>query len=383
MVSPVPILFVDHAPAMGGAENSLKLLLEQLDSQRWELHLACAGELLADKVSHNVTVHRLQFPQLRRSITSPIDWYRGSHLLARIARTINAQVVISNTIRASLYAGPAAKLASTAFVWIMRDFWLGESPPRNVCIDNTGKRLLCWMANSVIANSHATAAHLSCTSKITVIHNGISLEYFTTALDSNECRSSFHLPDNSQVVGMVGRLRPWKGQERFMRVLKYVLDEYPQTHALIVGGTPFSTNHRYEVELLNLTRGLDIQDRVTFTGHLDDIRPALAAMDIFVHPGEPEPFGLVNIEAMAMAKPVVAFAHGALPEIVTDGETGVLIPAGDEHGMAQAICKLLKDPSQQLTMGLAGRRRVEQLFSIRRTAQAFDQVLKTVVAKAQ
>jgi len=177
---------------------------------------------------------------------------------------------------------------------------------------------------------------------------------------------------------MIGRLRPWKRQDRFLRVLKYVLDEHPHTLGMIVGGTPFNTNDKYVAQLQHIVRDTSLQDRVIFTGQLDDIRPALAAMDIFVHPGDPEPFGLVNIEAMAMAKPVVAFAHGALPEIVIHGETGILTPPVDERAMAQSIGTLLRDPSQRAAMGAAGRRRVEQVFSIAHTARAVDKVLTAI-----
>jgi len=127
-VNPVPILFVDHASAMGGAENSLKLLLENLDPHRWELHLAlaCANGSLVKAVGNlNVTIHKLSLPQLRRSVRIPIDWWQGIHSLARISKTIKARAIISNTMRATVYAGPAAKITQTVFVWYMRDFWLG------------------------------------------------------------------------------------------------------------------------------------------------------------------------------------------------------------------------------------------------------------------
>ena len=178
---------------------------------------------------------------------------------------------------------------------------------------------------------------------------------------------------------MIGRLRPWKGERRFLRVLKHVLMEHPLARGMIVGGTPFKTSDKYAAQLHQYVSELGLQDRVTFTGQLEDIRPALAAMDIFVHPGDPEPFGLVNIEAMAMAKPVVAFAHGALPEIVKHGKTGLLIPPVDERAMAEAISTLLHNPSQHKAMGVSGRSRVEQAFSITRTAKAFDEVLETLI----
>ncbi|MDF1512665.1 MAG: glycosyltransferase family 4 protein [Anaerolineae bacterium] len=379
-MNPVPLLFVDHAPAMGGAENSLKLLLEHLDTERWEVHLACTDGPLAHAVTGmDVHLHQVQLPSLRHSVRAPVNWWRGVNRLAHIARDIHARVVVANTVRSAFYAGPAARLAATRFIWMMRDFWLSESKPRHTILDLLGKRVLCYLAHTVITNSHATAAHLSCSNKVHVIHNGIDIENFVPQPDSHTSRKLWHIADDWNVVGTIGRLRPWKGQLRFLHVLKAVLVDVPNTVGMIIGGAPFQTNDGYVEQLHQAVTDLDLQDHVIFTGHLTDIRSALAAMDIFVHPGDPEPFGLVNIEAMAMAKPVIAFAHGALPEIVADGETGILIPPVDIRAMAQAICSLLHNPSQQKTMGSSGRHRAEQLFSITRTARAFDRLLSPLI----
>lgn len=381
IMKPVPVLFVDHAPAMGGAENSLKLLLEHLDPERWDLHLACApGSPLSTLQHPGVSIHKLDFPPLRHALHRPGGWGRCIRDLAHLCTAVHARAMVSNTIRSSVYTAAAARLSRTPFVWTMRDFWWGESQPRHVLPDMLGKQLLCTAAHTVITNSHATALQVPCEAKITVIHNGIDVAQFTP-LPQAPARSTFHLPVDTPVIGMVGRLRPWKGQLRFLRVLKRVMAAHPHIHGIVVGGTPLATEDTYAAQLHSAVHNLDLTDHVIFTGQLEDIRPALAAMDVFVHPGDPEPFGLVNIEAMAMAKPVVAFAHGALPEIVVHDETGLLIPPMDETAMANAIISLLQAPSRARTLGTAGRQRVEQAFTIQRTARDVDKVLSTIVFK--
>ena len=146
-----------------------------------------------------------------------------------------------------------------------------------------------------------------------------------------------------------------------------------------MGGTPFQVGDDYPARLRDLATGLGLAARTVFTGHLDDVRPALAAMDVFVHAGNPEPFGLVVVEAMAMAKPVVAFTHGALPEIVVDGETGLLVPPGDEHTLAARVLHLLTHRDEARAMGERGRARVEAYFHIVRTVRAFEEALTTVI----
>ena len=375
-----PVLFLDHASALGGAEQSLLLLLKYLDRTRWQPHLACVGGPLAEKAAAlGVSVHLVPIPRMRRSVRAPVDWPRGVWTIAGVARKIGARLLIANTVRAAFYAAPAACLACIPFVWHMRDFWLSETRPRRLWADRLGKGLLCRAAIRVIANSEATVSHLPCREKVTVIYNGIELERYDPEMDSQPFREHYGIPRQAPVVGMVGRLRPWKGQDRFLRVLARVRKEVPEVWGIVVGGTPLGEGEAYPEQLRRLACSLGLENGLIFTGHLEDVRPALAAMDVFVHPGDPEPFGLVNVEAMAMGKPVVAFAHGALPEIVVDGETGLLVHPEDENAMAQAILALLQDPALRYRMGASGRERALSCFTSAKMVQAVSVIFEKVL----
>lgn len=375
------ILFLDHAPALGGAERSLLLLLKHLDRDQWQPHLVCQEGLLAQAAKDlGVSTHIVPMPRLRRSLQAPLDWLRTAHTIARLAWQVDAIMLVANTVRAAFYAAPAARLARRPFVWHMRDFWLSESRPRHLWVDRIGKRLLCATAARVIANSHATAAHLPCYGKVTVIHNGIEVERYDPTTDGTPFRQRYDIPLDAPLVGTVGRLRPWKGQDRFLRALARVRETVPQAWGVIVGGTPFGVKSEYPLQLRRLADDLHLNECVVFTGHLDDVRPALAAIDVFVHPGDPEPFGLVNIEAMAMGKPVVAFAHGALPEVVVHGEMGLLVEPGDEETLARMIVRLLLEPDLRDRLAIEARRRAVQCFSVERTLSGITEILRSVSA---
>lgn len=377
-----PILFVDHAPAIGGAEKSLLLLLTHLDRTQWELHLAGTGGLLLDRAAaHGVVPHRIDMPRLRRASWAwrvPLDWFSTARRLAGLANDIDAALLYANTVRAAFYAAPAARLARRPFVWHMRDFWLSESKPRYVWLDSLLKRLLCVAATHVIANSHAVAEHLPAGAPLTVVHNGIELKAFDPMLDGRAFRAAHDVPADVPLVGMMGRLRPWKGQSRFLRMATRVRAAVPEAHFIIVGGTPFGEISDYARRLRRLTHELNLTDAVTFTGHLDDVAPALAAMDVFVHPGDPEPFGLVNVEAMAMRMPVIAFTHGALPEIVVDGETGLLVAPDQTAALARSVIDLLQNPDRRKALGRAARERVVAHFDVEQTACRVDALLSAV-----
>ncbi len=379
-MNPENILFIDHASAVGGAEQSLLLILQHLDRTQWQPHLACAdGRLAQTTQSLNVPTHIIPLPRLRRSRQFSRDWHVGSSAISKLARRIDAKILHANTVRAAIYTAPAAKTARRPFLWHMRDFWLSESRPNWLWTDTWGKRFLCLVAARVIANSQATADHLPCAGKVTVLPNAIDVSRFDPNMDGRTLRQQYNIPQDASVVGMVGRLRPWKGQHRFIQMAAQVSQQMPETRFLIVGGSSFGVEDGYaeEVQAAAVKSGLD--NRLIFTGHLDDVRPALAAMNVFVHPGDPEPFGLVNIEAMAMAKPVAAFAHGALPEIVVDGETGLLVPPNDMEALATAVLTLLRQPEKVREMGRYGRQRVQNQFNIQRYIRQLSDLYREIL----
>ncbi len=153
----------------------------------------------------------------------------------------------------------------------------------------------------------------------------------------------------------------------------------PDARFLVVGGAIFGEDAAYEDSLHSLAAQRDLQDRMTFTGQIADVATAYAAMDIFVQAADPEGFGRVNLEAMAMARPVVALAHGSLPEIVVHGETGVLIPPGEPGALSREVIGLLRSPDSRERMGAAGRDRVLAEFSMRRMIERIERLLGEVL----
>ena len=364
---------------MGGAEHSLHLLMTHLDPTQWQPHLACPSGDLADLAKQaGIPWHSVNLPRLRRSLQAGLDWYQTGRALANVAHQIGARVIVTNTVRATFFGALAGKLSKRPFLWHMRDFWLSETQPRYEQVDTLLKKMLCRRATLVMANSQATASHLPCP-QVQVIHNGLSLQQFDPNLDGVAFRQAHNIPLDVPLVGIVGRLRPWKGQHRFIEMATAVSRTHPNTHFVIVGGNIFDQDNGYANSLQDLVNHCGLVGKIHFTGQIQTVAHALAALDIFVHSGDPEPFGMVNIEAMAMAKPVVAFAHGALPEIVLHGKTGILAPPVQVEAMATAVSQLLHTPEQAKKMGQAGRERVIAQFTIQKTAANFSEALLKVL----
>jgi glycosyltransferase involved in cell wall biosynthesis len=270
----------------------------------------------------------------------------------------HAQIVHSNTMRASFVAALAARLARRPLIWHARDLYgSGQVGGRWY------PRLMSLLADAVIANSGAVAATIP-RRDVRVIYNGVELGQFRPGQDSLSARAVLGLPDCEWLIGTVGRMQPWKGHHLFLEAACRVSAQIPHAQFIIVGGRVFQADNDYEDRLRVQAASAGINDQVHFVGQQENVADWLSAMDIFVHCSKAEPFGRVVIEAMAAARPVVAFADGGVPEVVVDGETGRLVPPGNVGALADAIVDLARDHSLAQRLGQAGRRRAEALYSV-------------------
>src|SRR5207245_5478451 len=142
--------------------------------------------------------------------------------------------------------------------------------------------------------------------------------------------------------------------------LPAILRSFPNLHYVIVG----SGEPAYERTLQGVVSRLGLENRVHFMGFQNVVYPYLAALNLYVHPALMEGFGIAVLEAMAMRKPVVATTTGGLPEIVQDGQTGLLVPPGEPNVLAQAIVSLLLDSTRRVAMGRSGHGRLDALLRV-------------------
>jgi glycosyltransferase involved in cell wall biosynthesis len=186
--------------------------------------------------------------------------------------------------------------------------------------------------------------------KVTVIHNAYSIEIDEMA----EIRP----PEGSgNVVGFVGRLADQKGVQYLIQAAPAVLAKHPDTKFLIVGDGP------ERAHLEQLANDLKVTQSVEFAGYQPEPRNLIQTMAVVVIPSIYDPFPLVTLEVMALARPIVGAAVGGIPEAVEDGRTGLLVPPRHPAAIAQALLKLLDDPVLRTAMGAAGRARAKHEFS--------------------
>lgn len=201
-----------------------------------------------------------------------------------------------------------------------------------------------------------------------ILPNAIDLAPYTVLPDRSGVRAELGLPPGARLAAVVGRLMQRKGLDTFIQGLAQVAPHFPDLYGLIVGQPDF-LEPDIETELRGLAREMSVPDRLCFTGFREDIPRLLLASDLLCFvPTQAEPFGRTVIEAMAAGLPVIAAATGALPDLVSDGETGLLIPPSDPAALAAALRRLLAAPDLATSMGRAGHQRAIEHFSIEQQA---------------
>ncbi len=197
-----------------------------------------------------------------------------------------------------------------------------------------------------------------------VVHNGVDLSEFQNPPNSrSRIRAELGVADDAFVVALLGRVVPWKGHEVFLDAIERLLSEHPNLVGCIVGEG--WRGHDFEQRLRARVESGPLKGHVVFAGFRPDVPALLQSVDALAHTSvEPEPFGRVIVEAMAARLPIVATAAGAVPEILEDERTGLLVPPGDAERLAQALRRLMGDPALRQRLSAAARREVEARFTV-------------------
>jgi glycosyltransferase involved in cell wall biosynthesis len=396
--TPFRVLYLDHTAKIGGGELALVNLLRHLDRNLVSpfVLLFMEGPLL-ERLGGCAETHVISLSDsVLKARKDRLGW-RSLFLVqpiwlvlvqiwrvARFARRMNVDLIHTNSLKADIIGGIAAKISGIPVIWHVRDRIEADYLPAFVV--RVFRFLSRTLPDFVIANSSATLATLQLNGKrkgaaiasgidasgrIRVVHDGCNVEF---SQDVTPSRNS------TMRIGLIGRISPWKGQHIFIRAAALLHRNHPEARFEIIGAPLFS-EREYEAHLHKLCEQLGLEHSVKFVGFVEDVSGHIAQLDIVVHASTTgEPFGQVIIEGMAEQKPIIATNGGGVPEIVEDGITGLLVPMGDAPRMAEAIDYLLTHPDVATEMGIRGRERVQTHFTIQKTARMVEAVYREVLA---
>lgn len=390
----IGVLFL-HAQQEFGADAAVHAdLMRFLDRDRFEVHVACTagtgdGEPLPLRIMREI-------PGLRVRPTQFVPWVDRRAGAAKLLSLVPAlpgvpkdflalkRYVAANRIRIihatdrprnavyGVLLGKATRAKSIVHVHVK---WSGDySRAARWSVDQADAvfSISKYVTSTVVGMGRPPR-------DVYTVPNAIDASRWDPSTDGAGFRGELGIGLEAPLLASVSRLFSWKGQRELLQAFALAHAERPDAKLVIVGDDVSGRDGAYLRELQELAVKLRIADDVVFTGARSDIPRVMAACDVFTLPSFEEPFGLVFLEAMAMARPVIAIDNGGTPEVVEHGRSGLLSPPWDVPALAANISALLRDPELRVRYGAYGRKRVLEYFNAERmardAARAYEAVL--------
>ena len=383
----INILYLNPAGFIGGAEKSLLDLLDNLPPERFRplVALLSPGPMAEALRERSIDCRLLPLSpallELSRGkgknspgalLAAPFRLLPAAGQLGRLIRKERISIVHTNGLKAHLLGTLPARFNGRPVVWHFRDL------PGRGGYGRLFRRLARILPSRIIANSAAVKRELGNPARARVVYNGVAIPPAPDEAGTGRRREKLGLGKGELVIGTIGHLAPLKGYEDFLQAIPAILEKFPASRFLITGDAIYPAWRDYRRSLEARAEELGVAGAVIFTGGRTDPGEILPALDIFVLPSRSEGFGRANLEAMAAGLPVVSTNVGGIPEVVIDGETGLLVPPNRPAALARAIITLAEDQGRRSKFGAAGRKRAAE-FSIRRMTDGvvaiYDEVL--------
>jgi len=376
----INILFFDGSSGFGGSSNSLANLINQLNKDKF-----CPIVIIRNygpnfaKIKNTAIIKLKNYEEADKISKLGVILYFFKNIIPEsiiiffiIKRKKIALVHINTNILSGTGALLAAQLAAVPLVSHIRE-------TRDLI--KREKTLANFVDKFIILNKKAYDIYIKyiAKEKLEIIYNGINLELFNYV--KGALRLEYNL-NSSPVVGLVGRIVKGKGHKEFILSAKEILKVKPNVKFVIVGDAK-GDNGNYYAEIKGLVKNEDLENKVIFTGWRNDVENVIADLDILVQATTtyPEGLGSTMIEAMALKKPVVATDVPGSSEIVVDGVTGFLVPPGVPKILSEAISTIISDKNLSVKFGNEGRKRVEELFNIDKTAKKIEMLYMELLKK--
>jgi glycosyltransferase involved in cell wall biosynthesis len=375
----VRILYLSPCAQLGGAERCLLDCLAGLKRERptWQLHLIAGedGPLLAEAEKLGVTARCLPFPADVAALGTfganparlALDCLTSLPAAARYRRRLHREIqhiaphlIHTNGLKMHLFgAWAGASHDSAPVIWHLHDYAAARAAAAHALrFSRRGCQAAIAVSQSVAAEASSV---LGPRIPVTVMHNAVDLTRFHPRGPRIDLDAAAGMPaaDPETVrIGLIGTFAKWKGHEVFLRALSRPEMQQANLRAYIIGGPIYRTgNSQYTLEeLKRLARGWGLEDRVGFTGFIEDVAPAMRSLDLVVHAStEPEPFGLAIAEAMACGRAVIAAKSGGASEIFCHGYDAMGTPPGDDAALAHWMLDLIRHPAKRMCLASAAR----------------------------
>ncbi|NTU72331.1 MAG: glycosyltransferase family 4 protein [Coriobacteriia bacterium] len=351
-------------PASGGMKEHVLALVRGLVARGHEVELAApASSGITDAArAAGITVRDVPIAGPLHPIQDP----RAVRALSRLVSSGGFDVVHAHGFKAGFIGRLAVRASGTKVPFIVTAhnhvLTRTDTPAATRWRYRTVERSLERYVSRYIAVSESighelTDAYDLPAEKVVVVRNGVDVTPFLEPQDPDAARVALGVPVDSLVVGLAARFSAQKGLRDLVAATPELVRRLPGVRIVIGGSGPL------ESELRGQAVALGVADSIVWPGHVLDMPRFLAALDVFVSPATTEAFGIALIEAAAAGVPTIATRVGGVPEVILDGETGLLVAPHDPTALAQAIVGLLDDRGTAIKLAEHARRRAIVEFS--------------------
>lgn len=385
------VLFIHQSAELYGSDKTILMFISSLDKTKYKpvVVVPFEGPLTREFEKNNIEVVIAPVLKLYRKMLTPKnmllatkEYKQGLDILENLHKKYKFDLVYSHTL-AALIGIIFARKHNIKHLWHIQ-----EILAKPVAINKIFKQLLNLKANhKAIYDSKATMKFwiendVKLTAKSDFVWNGLDASKIPTYSDEHRksVRSKFFEVDETiTVIGLVGRINSWKGQPLLLNAYHGIAEKYPNSKLVFIGSAP-PNQEFFTDDLKKSIAGFNLDKQVKIIPFQEDIWQLWDAIDIAVVPStEPEPFGMVAIEAMLSRKPVIAANHGGLTEIVQNEKTGLLFEPQNADELAKALIVLLDDKNMQTQFGAVGYNRAAEHFSLKSHVAKFESIFEDII----
>jgi len=358
----VPILYLSHSGSMiGGAEKQLAYLLTHIDQRRYQPLVVCPDD--------GAFAEYLRCRDIRVAIRHLPPWRRATSLIVRYS---SAQKLVALAKRHAVRIAHTSDFCNPYLCYLKSSLKIPiVSHVRNLLTPIQVRKYKFDQIDHSIAISEQSKVPLIQggidNQKISVILNCVDVSVFRPASVVPVCKE--------YVVGIVGRIEPFKRQKEFVEIAAKVAAQCQRIRFHVIGDAASLKHRRYKEEVYRLVAKRRLEDLFHFAGHRTDMPRAMQGLDLLVTLSA----GSVIAEAMAAGKPVIATPLGSSPEMIRHGETGYLLPLNRAQTIADVIVQLATDPGRNLRMGQRARKYAEKTFSVHKHVQKVEAIYEKLL----
>lgn len=377
------LLFVSAYTGLGGGESVQFNLMSALDPDRFALHLLCPrdGQLPAAARAHGVTTHTIPY----RGVTAwfvPAIWTRFP-ISARIADLVQRLDIhaIHSDYHSLPFAAAAGKRTGVPVIWNAMGWWFPARPWQRRFFRTDVTQIIA-ITQAVRDRWLARSGEFMPPERIRIMIPGVDPDVFHPQIDGAPVRTKLAIGPDVPLVGMIARFQHVKGHDVFQAMARHVHTALPEARFVVAGENVFgvSKDETYKRSILDTAQSDPVlREALTYLGFWADAREVIAAADVIVCPSRFESLGMVHLESMAMARPVISINNGGPAETLVDGETGFLVRPDDPAALAEHVLVLLHDPDLRRRMGDAGRARVLARFTAAGYAAQFAELVESLL----